>query len=51
MHSLVLGEIAMGNLPKRRVLLRELAELPFALIASDEEVLTLVESESLLGLA
>lgn len=49
MHSLVLGEIAMGILPQRKTLRAELASLPFALIAGDEEVLALVEAYGLFG--
>lgn len=42
-HPLIIGELAMGSLKDRRVIIRDLANLPRARIAGDDEVLTLVE--------
>jgi len=50
MHPFVLGELACGNLARRPQVLRELAELPPALRAEDEEVLELIETRKLYGL-
>lgn len=50
MHPMVIGELAMGNLGSREALLRELARLPPSVVASSEEVLTLISRESLHGL-
>ena len=49
-HPFVVGELAMGNLPQRVVLLRRLVRLHGAVIASDTEVLQFIEHERLFGL-
>lgn len=49
MHPFVLGELACGNLQKRARILGDLAELPRALAAIDEEVLQLIEERKLWG--
>ena len=49
-HPLVLGELAMGNLRNREGVLGALAALPRAVVARDDEVLSLVERERLHGL-
>jgi predicted nucleic acid-binding protein len=49
MHPFVLGEIAYGNLRSRSQTLDMLARLPFAVPASDEEVLGLLEQNRLFG--
>jgi predicted nucleic acid-binding protein len=49
MHPFVIGELAVGNLRSRDALLRELGRLPRAVVASPEEVLTLVSREGLHG--
>ena len=49
-HPFVTGELALSNLKQRDVVLRALGRLPQATVASDEEVLRLVERESLYGL-
>jgi predicted nucleic acid-binding protein len=45
MHPMVLGEIALGALPRRAQLLADLRALPEAPTASAEEVLVLIERE------
>ena len=50
MHPFVLGEIACGNLGRKRgELLRLLAELPAAPMATDEEALGVIERHALMG--
>lgn len=49
-HPLVTGELAMGSLRNRSVLLESLSELPQAATARHEEVLQLVQSHQLFGL-
>jgi predicted nucleic acid-binding protein len=50
MHPFVLGEIACGNLTKKRSeVLRLLAELPAAPAATEEEALGFVERHALMG--
>jgi hypothetical protein len=50
MHPFVLGEIACGNLTKKRSeVLRLLAELPAAPTATDPEALIFVERHALMG--
>lgn len=46
-HPWVLGEIALGSLKSRVAVLLALRQLPQAVVASDEEVLRLLEVESL----
>lgn len=48
-HPFVTGEIALGALPDRTVVLRMLARLPQALVATPLEVLRLVEHHRLFG--
>jgi hypothetical protein len=50
MHPMVLGELAMGNLPRRLELLEFLDGLPQALVASGDEVRGLIERERLFAL-
>jgi len=45
----VIGELACGNLRKRDEVLRLLNDLPQAVVASQEEVLHLVERKKLMG--
>lgn len=47
MHPFVLGEIALCSLTRRAQTLRDLALLPQAAQASDEEVLWLIEAHGL----
>ena len=48
-HPFVTGEIALGNLRQRDLILRELQELPQAEMASDQEVLHLIGRRALFG--
>jgi hypothetical protein len=48
-HPFVIGELACGNLRNRRLILRYLGELPSVTVASDEEVLGLVEDRRIWG--
>lgn len=48
-HPFVTGEIALGYLPRRAAVLRELRDLPQAALASDGEVLDLIEALRLYG--
>lgn len=47
-HPFVIGELACGTLPDRSVLQR-LDELPQIVIATDDEVLSLIESNRFMG--
>lgn len=48
-HPWVLGEIALGSLKNRSVVLQALHNLPQATVASHDEVLQLLEVEALHG--
>ena len=48
-HPWVIGELACGNLRNRRQVLELLLGLPMATVASDTEVLLLIERELLMG--
>jgi len=48
-HPFVLGELACGNLQKRRQVLALLTALPAAQLASHDEVLHLVDTYQLFG--
>lgn len=48
-HPFVVGELACGNLSNRESILGELAALPVAVLASDREVLALLERHKLWG--
>jgi predicted nucleic acid-binding protein len=49
MHPAVLGEIALGTLRQRDVVLRAMAGLPKAVVATDAEVLGLIDRHALHG--
>lgn len=49
-HPMIIGELALGSLQNRAVVLRLLADLPTTPIASHSEVLHLVEAHALSGL-
>ncbi len=49
MHPFVIGEIACGNLRERESILELLQDLPAAVVASPDEVLTFIERHSLQG--
>jgi predicted nucleic acid-binding protein len=48
-HPLVVGELAMGDLPRRSEILAYLDDLPKVTLASDTEVRGLIERERLFG--
>lgn len=48
-HPFVVGELACGNLKNRREVLASLARLPGAEVATQAEVLTLIERHKLMG--
>lgn len=48
-HPFVIGELACGDLKKRREILDLLAALPAAVVASDDETLHLIEERRLMG--
>ncbi|MBV8089167.1 MAG: type II toxin-antitoxin system VapC family toxin [Alphaproteobacteria bacterium] len=50
-HPYVIGELALGDLRQRDAFLRDLLDLPQAVVASDEEVLRLIDREKLFGRA
>ena len=49
-HPFVIGEVAMGNLPRRATFLDAMRKLHRALSATDHEAVSLMESERLYGL-
>jgi predicted nucleic acid-binding protein len=49
-HPFVIGELALGHLRQRQLLLRTLADLPQVAPASDTEVLHYIEQHRLFGL-
>lgn len=49
MHPFVLGEIALGSLKSRAELLQLLEALPGTLVASDAEVMHMVDERALFG--
>jgi predicted nucleic acid-binding protein len=49
-HPWVLGELALGHLSRRREIVRLLASLPQATVATPVEMLTLVDRHRLYGL-
>lgn len=48
-HPFVIGELACGDLKKRRDVLTLLGALPQALVATDDEVLEFIEARRLFG--
>ena len=48
-HPWVIGELACGNLRNRQQILELLQGLPMATVASDAEVLLLIEGDRLMG--
>ena len=48
-HPFVIGELALGNLRQRELILRMLSRLPGASVATDAEVLRFVERHALFG--
>ena len=49
MHPWVIGELALGNLPRRTGFLAFLDALPMAAAARDEEVMDMIETNKLHG--
>lgn len=49
-HSFVIGELALGNLRQREVILDNLSSMPKATIATDEELLAFINHSKLYGL-
>ena len=48
-HRLVIGELALGGLQNRNIVLSALQNLPQVTTATDEEVLHFIESQTLFG--
>ncbi len=48
-HPFVIGELALGNLRQREIVLNALADLPHASVATDVEVLHFIERQALFG--
>lgn len=48
-HAFVRGELACGNLRRRKEILTLLAGLPQAVVAEDDEVLALIDGHRLMG--
>jgi predicted nucleic acid-binding protein len=49
-HPFVIGEVAMGSLERRDLILGALQDLPKATVARDEEVLQYISNRALFGL-
>lgn len=49
-HAFVSGELALGSLRQRDIILDSLADLPQALVATDQEVLHFIGTNVLFGL-
>jgi predicted nucleic acid-binding protein len=49
-HPFVTGELALGSLRQRQTILESLRDLPQATVASDDEIMMLIEREKLYGL-
>lgn len=49
MHPFVIGELALGNLRQRASVLALLRDLPTAVVATDQEVIQLIERNRLAG--
>jgi predicted nucleic acid-binding protein len=48
-HPFVIGELALGNLRQRDIVLSALADLPHARVATDAEVRHFIERQALFG--
>ena len=48
-HPFVIGELALGNLRQRELVLRMLSSLPVATLATDAEVLRFIHRHALFG--
>jgi predicted nucleic acid-binding protein len=49
-HPLVIGEVMLGSMRQRAAVLRTLSALPQAVVADNDEVMRLIERETLFGL-
>lgn len=49
MHPFIVGEIALGSLTDRALIIESMHALPAAAVAEEAEVLTLIESRALHG--
>lgn len=49
MHPFILGEVALGTLRQRRIVLDALGDLPRVTVATDHEVLQVIDTRSLGG--
>ncbi len=49
MHPFVVGELVLGNLANREVYLTSFNRLPLSTIATDDEVMTMIETRALFG--
>lgn len=50
MHPFILGELALGYMPKRLETLESLADMPSVHVADPDEVLFLIEQKSLVAI-
>ena len=48
-HPFVIGELALGNLRQREIVLGALSDLPQATVATDAEVLHFIDHQALFG--
>ena len=48
-HSMVIGELACGNLKDRKTVLTDIKNLPKASVAADDHVLSFIEEKQLMG--
>ena len=48
-HPFVIGELALGNLRRREIVLNALSDLPRASVATDQEVLHFIDRHALFG--
>jgi predicted nucleic acid-binding protein len=48
-HPQIIGELALGNLQNRQAVLDGLSNLARAIVASDDEVLRLIETKAIYG--
>jgi hypothetical protein len=48
-HSMVIGELACGNLKDRKTVLTDLENLPSSSFATDDHVLSFIEEKQLMG--
>jgi predicted nucleic acid-binding protein len=48
-HPFVIGELALGNLRKREIVLNALTDLPQASVATDAEILHFIDHHALSG--